>query len=161
MPQSFHKDFAISQLLFENFDRRKSLTGNWKTNVGQSILEEVPVQVNSSKHNFLTSVWPRIRSDTGPGLTSWPRCSGALTSVPWKRWWPGTGRRSSLRSTTAPWGSLGRARRRTGETLPRWLSRNDMRLTDASPFVLGIQFMDSSLLFRWVVSLSKPQDFLN
>ena len=24
--------------------RRKSLTGNWKTNVGQSILEEVPIQ---------------------------------------------------------------------------------------------------------------------
>ena len=37
---------AISKLLFENFSRRKSLTGNWKTNVGQSILEEVPVQVN-------------------------------------------------------------------------------------------------------------------
>ena len=27
-----------------NFSRRKSLTGNWKTNVGQSILEEVPIQ---------------------------------------------------------------------------------------------------------------------
>ena len=27
-----------------NVFRRKSLTGNWKTNVGQSILEEVPVQ---------------------------------------------------------------------------------------------------------------------
>ena len=37
---------TISFLLFEIFDRRKSLTGNWKTNVGQSLLEEVPVQAS-------------------------------------------------------------------------------------------------------------------
>ena len=44
---------TISFLLFEIFDRRKSLTGNWKTNVGQSLLEEVPVQasITSSSHS--------------------------------------------------------------------------------------------------------------
>ena len=68
MPQSFNKDLAISLLLFENFDRRKSLTGNWKTNVGQSILEEVPVQVNCSQHNFITSNLFDLTSGATPHL---------------------------------------------------------------------------------------------
>ena len=118
---------AISQLLFENFSRRKSLTGNWKTNVGQSILEEVPVQVNNfvattTQAQVLRTLFRYLiiyRTDIAPGLTLWRKCLGDSTSAPWRLWWPGTGLRSSSRSTTAPWVFWGKARRRTGAILPR------------------------------------------
>jgi hypothetical protein len=41
--------------------RRKSLSGNWKTNIGQSILEEIPI---TDKHKMwidaVTSIWSSL-----------------------------------------------------------------------------------------------------
>ena len=93
--------------------RRKSLSGNWKTSVGQSILEEVPVQdkyrlwidqVNSGKKTgtfgnmysadlcrFHTGGYELRLSFNNPQYEEMLRCLKCLedwTSAHLRLWWP-------------------------------------------------------------------------